>query len=115
MMAARAQVKSINLGMANPAGSPLYLKADPTLLSQVLLNLISNAIKFTPEQGKIEVDLYAGGPDSSGQVILHGAVTDNGLGMSESEQQRVFQRFSQANRKYATRNLTPSPSMCRSC
>ncbi|GAB7354228.1 hypothetical protein MBLNU459_g4770t1 [Dothideomycetes sp. NU459] len=101
MMVSRAQVKAISLSMAQPDSPPLYLKADATILSQVLLNLVSNAIKFTPENGTITIDLYADPPDETGKVTLHGSVTDNGLGMTEAEQQRLFQRFSQANRKVA--------------
>jgi len=55
--------------------------------------------KFTPENGKIEVDLRLGPRNDKGKVTLHGSVKDNGLGMTEAEQQRLFQRFSQANRK----------------
>jgi len=101
MMLARAQAKSIDLSMADHAAPPLYLKADATLLSQVLLNLVGNAIKFTPHHGRIIIDLYSDPPTSDGRVVLHGSVTDNGLGMTESEQQKLFKRFSQANRKVA--------------
>lgn len=45
MMAAKAQRKSINLSLKEDGSWPLYLKADPTILRQVLLNLVSNAIK----------------------------------------------------------------------
>lgn len=45
MMASRARVKSINLRLAEDDASPLYLKADSTLMSQILLNLIGNAVK----------------------------------------------------------------------
>lgn len=101
MMTSRAQVKNINLSMAHSGNAPLYLKADATILSQVLLNLVSNAIKFTPENGTITIDLYAESPNNNGQIVLHGSVEDNGLGMTDAEQQRLFQRFSQANRKVA--------------
>lgn len=100
-MDARARVKSIVLTMANQSNAPVYIQADATILSQVLLNLISNAVKFTPECGTIVVDLYLDHPGPDGKVTLHGSVTDNGLGMTEAEQQRLFQRFSQANRKVA--------------
>jgi len=101
MMLARAKAKSIHLSMVDKSAPPLYLKADPTLLSQVLLNLVSNAIKFTPDNGRIMIDVYSDPPTNDGRVVLHGSVTDNGLGMTESEQQRLFKRFSQANRKVA--------------
>jgi PAS domain S-box-containing protein len=99
MMSARARNKNINLSKAD--SEPLYLKADATILRQVLLNLVSNAIKFTQERGSILIELVAAPPDESGKTILRGSVTDDGLGMSEVEQQKVFQRFSQANRRVA--------------
>ena len=56
-------------------------------------------MQFTPENGEILVDLHADPPSDDGRVTLHGSVTDNGLGMSELEQRKLFQRFSQANQK----------------
>ncbi|KAI5205840.1 hypothetical protein E4T39_02891 [Aureobasidium subglaciale] len=101
MMASRARVKSINLRLANNDASPLYLKADSTLMSQIMLNLIGNAVKFTPENGNIVVDIHCEPPDDKGNVIFHGSVTDDGVGMTEEEQQRLFKRFSQANKRVA--------------
>jgi PAS domain S-box-containing protein len=99
MMSSRARNKSIKLSNANSAA--LFLKADATILRQVLLNLVSNAIKFTQEHGSITIDLSATPPGDTGKAVLHGSVTDDGLGMSEVEQQNLFQRFSQANRRVA--------------
>lgn len=65
----------------------------------------------------ITIDLYADPPNDSGKVILHCSVTDNGLGMSEAEQQKLFQRFSQANRKCVTtsQTLTRLSNISQSC
>jgi PAS domain S-box-containing protein len=101
MMVSRARVKSINLRLANDDASPLYLKADSTLMSQIMLNLIGNAVKFTPEIGNIVVDISSDLPDKDGRVVFHGSVTDDGVGMTEAEQQRLFKRFSQANKRVA--------------
>ena len=101
MMVSRARVKSINLRLANDDAPPLYLKADSTLMSQVLLNLIGNAVKFTPENGNIVVDISSDPPDKDGRVVFHGSVTDDGVGMTEAEQERLFKRFSQANKRVA--------------
>lgn len=63
--------------------------ADPEKVGLILSNLISNAIKFTPEGGKIEV---------SAQDYLKGIliqVKDNGVGISEDDQARIFERFYQ--------------------
>ncbi|KAI5251828.1 hypothetical protein E4T42_04021 [Aureobasidium subglaciale] len=101
MMASRARVKSINLRLANNDASPLYLKADSTLMSQVMLNLIGNAVKFTPENGNIVIDIHCEPPDDKGNIVFHGSVTDDGVGMTKEEQQRLFKRFSQANKRVA--------------
>lgn len=101
MMVSRARVKSINLRLANNDAPPLYLKADSTLMSQIMLNLIGNAVKFTPENGNIVVDISSDPPDKDGRVVFHGSVTDDGVGMTEAEQERLFKRFSQANKRVA--------------
>lgn len=101
MMVSRARVKSINLRLANDDAPPLYLKADSTLMSQIMLNLIGNAVKFTPENGNIVVDISSDPPDKDGRVVFHGSVTDDGVGMTEAEQERLFKRFSQANKRVA--------------
>jgi PAS domain S-box-containing protein len=101
MMVSRARVKTINLRLKNDDAPPLYLKADSTLMSQILLNLIGNAVKFTPENGNIVVDISSDPPDKDGRIVFHGLVTDDGVGMTEAEQQRLFKRFSQANKRVA--------------
>jgi PAS domain S-box-containing protein len=101
MMSAKAQHKKIKLLMKESLAEPVYLKIDKTILRQVLLNLISNAIKFTQEYGNITLDFHVSRPDDHGRVTLHSSVTDDGLGMTEAEQKHLFQRFSQANRRVA--------------
>jgi PAS domain S-box-containing protein len=63
---------------------------DPTRLRQVLLNLLSNAVKFT-DQGTVVVRVQ----DREGAVCFE--VQDSGIGMSDDQQQRLFQPFSQAD------------------
>lgn len=71
------------------------ISGDPNRLRQILLNLLTNAVKFTPEGGKIEVSLAA--VDSSVEI----KVKDNGAGISPDFLPFVFERFSQdaANRE----------------
>ncbi|KZX01428.1 chemotaxis protein CheY [Pseudoalteromonas luteoviolacea] len=71
---------------------PKVLNSDETRLKQILLNIASNAVKFT-EQGSIIVgiDFKTG----SGQFVF--VVKDTGIGMSESEMERVFKPFEQAD------------------
>lgn len=68
---------------------------DSVRLNQVLLNLLSNAYKFTPEDGKIELALYQeGSPRGENYVRTHIIVQDSGIGMSEEFQKKIFESFS---------------------
>ena len=66
---------------------PCQLQADQATLKILLLNLIENASKYTPEQGSIKVSLL----EKSHTVILH--VEDSGIGIDPSQYERVFERF----------------------
>jgi len=70
------------------------IEVDPDRVSQVLRNLINNAIKFTPENGKIEVSAKV----HSGMILF--SVKDNGLGISEKNQRRLFEPFYQVTSMY---------------
>ncbi|HNL80092.1 MAG TPA: response regulator, partial [Agitococcus sp.] len=74
--------------------TPVFIKSDPTRLKQILLNLLSNAFKFT-HRGRISlrVDISS----QAQQTYLHFKVTDTGIGMSEDQQNRLFQAFTQAD------------------
>ena len=63
------------------------LAGDPVRLAQVIDNLVSNALKFTPSGGSVEVRLRA----EEGLAVLE--VEDTGLGIPEEEQERLFERF----------------------
>ena len=73
--------------------TPATLQAlvDPLRLEQVLTNLVDNAIKFSPRDGQIDVDLSV---NSIGMVRL--TVTDRGPGIPPEGRQRIFDRFYQA-------------------
>ena len=97
-----------------PPAVPRFLVGDPLRLGQVLINLINNAIKFT-ERGEIEVSCTVLeellGPQDlpERRVALRFAVRDTGIGMSELQQAKLFQAFSQADgsttRKYGGTGL----------
>jgi signal transduction histidine kinase len=72
---------------------PIFVEADPVRLCQMVANLLTNAAKYTPHGGRIHLELCVG---ESGIEI---AVQDNGLGISEETQQRIFTPFYQANPK----------------
>ncbi len=73
---------------------PAWIYGDPLRLHQVLVNLVSNAIKFT-HQG--EVSLSVSYHATGGQPTLQVSVTDTGPGLSPAMQQRVFEKFIQAD------------------
>ena len=76
------------------------MRSDPTRVRQVLLNLLSNACKFT-ERGSISLDARADGSGDSGWVEIE--VRDTGIGMTEEQMGRLFQAFSQAEASTAAR------------
>jgi signal transduction histidine kinase len=83
------------------------LRGDPTRLRQVLLNLVSNAIKFTP-RGKVSVNVDVGDSSEQGVQLLF-EVLDTGIGLTADAQARLFQPFVQADgsitRKYGGTGL----------
>jgi signal transduction histidine kinase/CheY-like chemotaxis protein len=70
--------------------APAVIRSDLTKLRQMLLNLLSNASKFT-EGGTVTLTIEAEGPD----VLFH--VRDTGIGLTEQQQARLFQPFTQAD------------------
>jgi hypothetical protein len=70
------------------------IECDPDRVSQVLRNLINNAIKFTPENGKIEVSAKS----YSGMILF--SVKDSGIGIAEKDQRRLFEPFYQVENMY---------------
>src|SRR5262249_11169029 len=77
------------------ASEPVRLDIDPARLTQVLTNLVTNAIKYTPEQGQIKVRVEKRGD----QVQI--SVKDNGLGLTRYELNRIFEIFHQARSSMA--------------
>jgi len=68
---------------------------DPVRVRQILVNLISNALKFTHEGGvRVALEL---GPEASGRVAVVLRVSDTGIGMTEATRNRIFEAFSQAD------------------
>lgn len=71
---------------------------DSIRLNQVLLNFLSNAIKFTPEEGTIHVSLLEEeSPVSQNHVRVHLRVKDNGIGMTSEFQENIFESFTREN------------------
>ena len=76
-----------NLDISNDIDEDIWVEADRKALSQVLLNLVENAVKYTQESGRIW--LRARREDQCAVVEVH----DNGRGVPEADRDRVFERF----------------------
>ncbi len=82
----------------------LHSEYDPEKLRQIIANLLSNALKFTPERGNIYISAIAQTvPDSPNKTLLTIKVKDTGIGIPESQLQHIFDRFYQADNSH-TRN-----------
>lgn len=86
--------KEIELTVRLDSSIPRILKGDPSKLSQVLLNLIGNAIKFV-EKGKIQLQITQVGLNNE-EVLLEFDVVDTGIGMSQNNLKHIFEPFKQA-------------------
>jgi PAS domain S-box-containing protein len=97
MFQSAAKEKNIDLSLKQ-VPKPLIVRADPDRFIQVLSNLISNAIKFTPSGGRVEVSIL----DREGKAILE--VSDTGIGIESEFLPHVFDRFRQADASKSRRH-----------
>jgi signal transduction histidine kinase len=82
-----AEAKGVEIGLdARPL---LQIRGDRARIAQLLDNLVSNAVKFTPGPGRVTIALGQNGAD--GDALL--AVSDTGLGIPQEEQRHLFERF----------------------
>ena len=128
IVAEAADRKQLRLGFAVDGAAPEVLRGDPTRFQQVLVNLINNAIKFTPPQGTIAVevttvalpraerlqqqasdDRAAGGAAAAKNVTLRVDVRDSGVGMRPDEQERVFEMFARGESKGGATGVDDAP------
>jgi two-component system OmpR family sensor kinase len=80
-----ATAKGLDLGLATT--EPLVLQSNREALHLILRNLVDNAIKYTPQGGRIDIGM---GRDAEGAWL---AVDDSGPGVPEADRERVFDRF----------------------
>ncbi|MDG3443951.1 response regulator [Nitrospirillum amazonense] len=110
ILATRAQEKKLDLTSLVDAKAAGIYRGDPTRLRQILLNLAGNAVKFTAtgQVGIKVAPVAAKGADKKSR-LLEFSVTDTGPGMTEDQQARLFQKFTQAdtsiNRKFGGTGL----------
>ncbi|MGI8606155.1 MAG: sensor histidine kinase [Gaiellaceae bacterium] len=96
-----AEAKRLELILDAP---PLAAKGDRGRLDQLLGNLVSNAVKFTPDGGRVTVRVSA---QDEGALI---EVSDNGIGVPEAERDQLFTRFFRSST--ATENAIPGTGLC---
>lgn len=81
--------------------SQLKVEGDPTRLRQILVNLISNALKFTA-QGQVTLQLQWTRTNNQ-QIILNCAVADSGIGIAEDQLEHIFDAFHQGDQSISRR------------
>ncbi len=84
-------VKDLNLNFTNLITAPLYIDTDYTVLKQILINIISNSVKYTLNGG-VEMVLKQ---DINNHLVF--IVTDSGVGIDISDQSKIFKPFSRTN------------------
>lgn len=91
-LAALADRRRIDLGMDLPAPpAAAWVRAQPALLDALVVNLLDNALRYTPEHGRVTVGVRAG---ADGALL---SVEDNGPGIPAEARERVFERFYRAS------------------
>ena len=91
----KAQRKGLRLSFNKEPDVPIGLLGDPLRLSQVLLNLTDNAIKFT-ESGRVTISVRLESKEEN-HVVLRFSIVDTGIGITETQSSRLFQPFIQAD------------------
>ena len=106
-LALKAHEKGLELACRIKPGVPTFLVGDPGRLRQVIINLVGNSIKFT-ETGEVVIQCEVENKDEE-SVLLHFAVSDSGIGISEDKLDTIFENFRQVDgsitRKYGGTGL----------
>src|SRR5439155_13195824 len=95
LVTVKAGEKGLEVLFRTEPGVPLHLVGDPLRLGQVLINLASNSVKFTP-QGEIVISTRLV-EEREDQAVLEFAVRDTGIGMTAAQAAKLFQPFTQAD------------------
>ncbi|WP_128104386.1 two-component system histidine kinase PnpS [Paenibacillus sp. DCT19] len=84
-----AEKKQIRMQMVVP--EELYIEADEDKMKQIFINLLSNGINYTPEGGRVKLQVTVEHEDDEEQVVF--AVSDTGIGIPKNDLPRIFERF----------------------
>jgi len=96
MINVRAREKNLKLYVNYAASLNRYFMGDPLRVHQILMNLMSNAVKFT-EQGSIEVDISGADGEAADSTAVTIKVSDTGIGIAENKLVTIFDKFVQAD------------------
>ncbi len=91
-----ARARGLELTVSRAPDVPVWVRGDAGRLRQVLLNLVSNAVKFTPA-GAVSVRASLRGEGTADQVRVHIEVVDSGIGFDRAITERLFEPFRQAD------------------
>ncbi|MBU3916944.1 response regulator [bacterium] len=95
LFSASADAKQLKFSFSVPNDIPRNLVGDPVRLSQILSNLLANALKFT-KKGEIKIVISCV-EETEDKIILRFSVSDTGIGISEEKLSNIFQAFTQAD------------------
>ena len=105
----KAAEKNIHLSFFIDPSLNNYLKGDATKVKEVMINLMSNAVKFTPINGHITAEIRRIENAPAGKARILFSVQDSGIGISEDKRKDIFDAFNQADstitRKYGGTGL----------
>jgi signal transduction histidine kinase len=108
MMDYHVGAKNIEIKVLTPGAELPLVYMDKVRMRQVLLNLMSNAIKFTA-QGQVALKIAVLAPVSDGNILLRISVNDSGIGIAQENHQKIFEAFAQedtsTSRKYGGTGL----------
>jgi two-component system, sensor histidine kinase and response regulator len=93
----RAQEKHIQILVNISPDIPSNVICDELRLAQVIINLMTNAIKFTPDNGKVHLNAEKL-EEKDGEVTIKIEVADSGIGISPEQQEKIFSAYNQADR-----------------
>ena len=93
----RAKEKHQRFEIRTKGPVPDYVRGDKMRVNQILINLLSNALKYTGEDGEILLTLEALPPKNANHVHLQFKVSDNGYGMSSEFVKKIFEPFTREN------------------
>jgi len=94
--AAKAEEKDVSFIVKVDPTLPTQIIGDPTKITQILVNLVSNAIKFTPRSGHVMAEITKKN-ETERDVTIYFAVKDTGIGITKEQKEKIFDDFSQAD------------------